>query len=107
MDDAVTMGQSLAFGYFFIFGACPVSFWSGDFEATRRHLSILLDVRSGITLNVYQTAGKIYERALDLLKAPERQHRDARDKLVGDPSLTPFLADNLSTFDSRLLCPQR
>jgi hypothetical protein len=106
INNASTANQSFAFGFFLVFAACPVSFWIGDLEAARKHLCMLLDVQTGITFNVYQTAGKLYEWVLDFLKEHDLQPRDARDKLVNDPSLTPFHADSLSTFDWRLLCPQ-
>jgi predicted ATPase/DNA-binding winged helix-turn-helix (wHTH) protein len=103
---ALTVDQSFAFGFFLVFAACPVSCWTGDLEAARRHLSILLDVQSGITFNVWQMAGRLYERVLDFLEEADHQLPAARDKLVRDTSLTPFQADCLSTFDWRLLCPQ-
>jgi predicted ATPase len=106
INNASTANQSFAFGFFLVFSACPISFWTGDLEAAHKHLSMLLDVQSGITFNIWQTAGRLYERVLDFLKEPDLQPPDARDKLVNDTSLTPFHADSLSTFDWRLLCPQ-
>jgi predicted ATPase len=102
----LTGDRSLGFGFFLVFAACPVSFWTGDLEAARRHLSLLLDVQSGTTFNVWQMAGRLYERVLDFLEDADHLLPAARDKLVGDTSLTPFQEDSLSTFSWRLLCPQ-
>ena len=48
----------------------------------------------------------LYRRVLDCLIKGDLASRDARDKIRHDPALSPFVADNLSTFDWRLLCPQ-
>jgi predicted ATPase/DNA-binding winged helix-turn-helix (wHTH) protein len=103
---ATTAHQSITFGFFLVFAACPISLWTGDLKAAHKYLSMLLDVQSGITFNAYQRAGRLYERVLDFLEEPDLKPPEARDKLVNDTSLTPFHADSLSTFDWRLLCPQ-
>jgi predicted ATPase len=106
VNGTLTPDQSLPLGYFLVFAACPIAFWMQDLGAADEYLATLLDSRSGTTSHSWQTAGKLYERVLSVIKGEEREDGAAHEALVCDRSLTVFQADHLSTFDCRLLCPQ-
>jgi predicted ATPase/DNA-binding winged helix-turn-helix (wHTH) protein len=108
--------RSFELGFFVSFTG--VFFWSGDFAAADRHLSSLVDVgvdveserptasTTGQHISRFITAAVVYRRVIDCLIKGDLASRDARDKIRHDPALSPFDADNLSTFHWRLLCPQ-
>jgi predicted ATPase/DNA-binding winged helix-turn-helix (wHTH) protein len=108
--------RSFELGFFLSFTA--VFFWCGDFAAAARHLSSLVDVgadvdserptasTTGQHISRFMAAAVLYRRVLDCLTKGDLSSRDARDKIRHDPALSPFVAENLSTFDWRLLCPQ-
>ena len=107
--------RSFELSFFLSFTA--VYFWRGDFAAAGRHLSVLVDVgvdidakptasATGGRISRFIKAAVLYRRVLDCLIKGDLSSRDARDKIRHDPALSPFVADNLSTFDWRLLCPQ-
>jgi predicted ATPase/DNA-binding winged helix-turn-helix (wHTH) protein len=104
INDDFTADQAFALGFFLVFAALPVAFWSGDLQAAHRHLSTL--PQSGFTFGYWQLDWALFARVLDFLKETVDGHSDGRDKLFNDTSLTPFQADSLSTFDWRVLCPQ-
>jgi len=103
IDDALSIDQPFALGYFLVHGAGPVSFWTGDFAALQAQMALLQDVASGITFNVWQSAGKLYEQTLTLLRTSGDVQYSWRDLPPGEAVLTPFLAQSLATFDWRLL----
>jgi predicted ATPase/DNA-binding winged helix-turn-helix (wHTH) protein len=103
VEQDIAKGQSFALGFFLALAALPISFWAGDLNAARHYLTTLLDARSGITFNVWQMSGRVYERALLTLENADR--RVAARTLIETASLTPFQADSLSTFSPLLLCP--
>jgi predicted ATPase/DNA-binding winged helix-turn-helix (wHTH) protein len=108
--------RSFELGFFLSFNG--VFFWTGNFAAPDRRLSSLVDVgvdvdsdrptasTTGQHIARLITAATLYRRVLDCLIKGGLSSRDARDRICHDPALTPFDADNLSTFDWRLLCPQ-
>lgn len=98
--------QSFTLSFFLMWAACPISFWIGDLEATRKYVTRLLEVRSGINFHVLQTTGESYERALHFLEDVARQDSTVRGRLLDDPSLNAFQAESLSTFSWKLLYPQ-
>jgi len=106
VSDPLTADQPFAFGYFLVHAACPVSFWTANLEAVSEYLSILLNVELGTAASHWQRVGRFYERVLGFLQKAGNQNARGWDALVTDPSLTPFQADSLSTFDRRLLCAQ-
>jgi len=104
--DALTIDQPFALGFFLVHGAGPVSFWTGDLEALEAQMALLRDVASGITFNVWQSGGRIYEQTLTLLRTAGEGRYSWRDLPADEVAMTPFLAQSLATFDWRLLCPE-
>ncbi|MET0412820.1 MAG: winged helix-turn-helix domain-containing protein [Polyangiaceae bacterium] len=105
IDEARRVDQPFALGYFLVFAACPVSFWSGNFAAVRRHLELLFDVASGITCNVWHAGGRLYEQVLNQLDAVDAGH-EPRIDLGGGMSLSPHQEETLCTLRWRLLEPR-
>jgi hypothetical protein len=92
-NDPEIANHPLAFGFLLVFAACPVSFWTGDLDGARRYLTMLLSVRTGIAINVWQIVGRFYERVLALLR-----DSDQTSAPIAATGLTPFQMDSASTF---------
>jgi hypothetical protein len=105
VDDALGADR-YSLGFFLVFGACPVSFWIGDLSAAQRYLALLLQFQTGAAPHLWQMTGSVFERARALLVQSDFVTSVERDSLVNEPSLTPFQADNLTTFSWHLLCPK-
>jgi predicted ATPase/DNA-binding winged helix-turn-helix (wHTH) protein len=106
IEDARSIDQPFAIGFFLVFAAVPVSLWTGELQAARRQVSSLLDVASGITFNVWRSAGMIYQQALDFLENDGHADSAIPRQSALDDSLTPFLMDNLATFSWQLSHPR-
>jgi len=91
--------QPFALGYFLAFAACPIAFWTGDHDALRRHLALLMHVTAGTAFNIWQITGKLYESALAALTS-------ATPTPFDDTNLTDFQCHTISTIDWRLLSPR-
>jgi len=106
IEDARSIDQPFAIGFLLVFAAVPVSLWAGELQAAHRHVSSLLDVASGITFNVWRSAGMIYQQALDFLENDGHADSAIPGQTALDDSLTPFLMDNLTTFSWQLSHPR-
>ncbi|MBR0681878.1 hypothetical protein GXW74_15395 [Roseomonas eburnea] len=101
--EAAVIDQPFAFGYFLVFGACPVALWRGELEVAQALVGRVLDVASGITSGIWQRGGRLYEHVIALLQAPEAERALRLQRLVADFTLTPFQADSLGTVAPFLL----
>jgi hypothetical protein len=105
IEHALAINQPFAFGYFLVFGACPVSIWSGDLDSLRKHVSLLSDEAVGVPLTIWRVGGEFYERVLSFLEAADKRAALYRLKPV-ETSLTPSQAEGLTTFNWQLLHPE-
>jgi predicted ATPase/DNA-binding winged helix-turn-helix (wHTH) protein len=106
VERANRIEQVFAFGYFLVFGACPVAIWNGDLVALRRYVDLLLDETIGVPLTIWRIEGEFYARVLAFLDVPESERSPAHvARLVGE-KLTPYQAERLSTFARQLLHPE-
>jgi len=93
-NDPEIANHPLAFGYLLVFAACPVSFWTGDLDGAQTYLSMLLRVRTGIPVNVWQIMGRFYERVLVSLRKSDHEPSVP----IAAAGLTPYQMDAASTF---------
>jgi predicted ATPase/DNA-binding winged helix-turn-helix (wHTH) protein len=105
IEHALAINQPFAFGYFLVFGACPVSIWSGDLDSLRKHVSLLSDEAVGVPLTIWRVGGEFYERVLSFLEAADKRAALHRLKPI-ETSLTPSQAEGLTTFNWQLLHPE-
>lgn len=103
LSRASSIDQPFAMGYFLIFGACPVALWSGDWPLAAELVEKVEEVTSGTAFNVWKMNAQVYQRVLDSRLLDAGRAAAARSALVSDPSITPYLAQSLVTFDWRLL----
>jgi len=97
--------QVFAFGYFLVFGACPVAIWSGDLAALQHYVDLLLDDALGVPLTIWRTEGEFYARVLAFRKVPEAERTPADLARLFRQELTPYQAERVSTFARRVLHP--
>ncbi|MGA7859933.1 MAG: hypothetical protein WCA11_18490, partial [Terracidiphilus sp.] len=106
IEHANRIEQPFAFGYFLVFGACPIAIWNGDLDALRGHVELLLDESFGVPLTIWRLEGEFYARVLTFLDVPENvRSADHVARLLGE-RLTPYQAERLSTFAPQVVHPQ-
>lgn len=106
IEHANRIEQPFAFGYFLVFGACPIAIWNGDLDALRGHVELLLDESFGVPLTIWRLEGEFYARVLTFLDVPENvRSADHVARLLGE-KLTPYQAERLSTFAPQVVHPQ-
>ena len=106
LEDVNRIDQVFAFGYFLVFGACPIAIWNGDLAGLQQYVDLLLDEAIGVPLTIWRTEGEFYARVLVFLKMPEAQRTWANVAQLFRQKLTPYQAERLSTFDQRMLHPE-
>ena len=83
--------QLFAFGYFLVFGACPIAIWTGDLAALRRYVDLLLDQAIGVPLTIWRVEGEFYASVLTFLESGEGRaftgpgRRSSREKTYAIP----------------------
>ena len=105
IEHANRIEQPFAFGYFLVFGACPVAIWNCDLAALRHYVDLLLDESIGVPLTIWRIEGEFYARVLSFLDAPENERSPAYVAQLLGERLTPYQAERLSTFAPQLLHP--
>jgi len=98
--------QVFAFGYFLVFGACPIAIWNGDLAGLQHYVDLLLDEAIGVPLTIWRTEGEFYARVLAILEMPESQRGWANVAQLFRQELTPYQAERLSTFAQHMLHPE-
>lgn len=106
LEHANRIEQPFAFGYFLVFGACPLAIWTGNLAPLRQYIDLLLDEAFGIPHTIWRTEGEFYARLLAFLDAPESERSPAYVAQLLGERLTPYQAERLSTFARQLLHPE-
>jgi len=106
IEHANRIDQVFAFGYFLVFGACPVAIWNGDLTALRQYVGLLLDEAIGVPLTIWRIEGEFYANILAFLDVPESERSPTHVAQLLKDRLTPYQEQRLSTFDRQLLHPE-
>jgi predicted ATPase/DNA-binding winged helix-turn-helix (wHTH) protein len=106
IERALDVDQPFAFGYFLVFGACPVAIWSGDLAALRARVALLTDASIGIPRTVWRISCEFYQKVLDYLEAQDGARKEANRQALIETPLTRSQSERLATFHWKLLRPE-
>ena len=106
IEEAMRADLPYELGYFLLFAACPVAFWSANLPAARAYLArvptFVADMQQGRLMEF----ARLYERFIEIQEAGDDVAQLGRAALLETPTLTDFQAQTLVAMDWRLLTPR-